>query len=126
MWLWWIQRAHMIMMEKKKYLNLFKNYLESSEKFFKNLVRKTDESWRMCIDYRILNKKTIKDKFHTLMVQELFDELHGSKLFSKLDWRFGFYQIRIKNKDIPKIVNRRRSLKFLMISFGFTNTPSTF
>jgi hypothetical protein len=126
MWLWWIQRAHMIMMEKKKYLNLFKNYLESSEKFFKNLVRKTDESWRMCIDYRILNKKTIKDKFHTLMVQELFDELHGSKFFSKLDWRFGFYQIRIKNKDIPKIVNRRRSLKFLMISFGFTNTPSTF
>ena len=116
----------MIMMEKKKYLNLFKNYLESSEKFFKNLVRKTDESWRMCIDYRILNKKTIKDKFHTLMVQELFDELHGSKFFSKLDWRFGFYQIRIKNKDIPKIVNRRRSLKFLMISFGFTNTPSTF
>jgi hypothetical protein len=126
MWLWWIQRAHMIMMEKKKYINLFKNYLESSEKFFKNLVRKTDESWRMCIDYRILNKKTIKDKFHTLMVQELFDELHGSKFFSKLDWRFGFYQIRIKNKDIPKIVNRRRSLKFLMISFGFTNTPSTF
>jgi DNA-binding transcriptional regulator PaaX len=105
MWLWWIQRAHMIMMEKKKYLNLFKNYLESSEKFFKNLVRKTDESWRMCIDYRILNKKTIKDKFHTLMVQELFDELCGSKFFSKLDLRFEFYQIRIKNKDISKIVN---------------------
>jgi len=47
----------------------------------------------MCIDYRALNKKAIKDKFHTLMVEELFDELCGSKFFSKLDLRFGFIKL---------------------------------
>ncbi|GJS19184.1 putative reverse transcriptase domain-containing protein [Tanacetum coccineum] len=91
-------------------------------------VKKKDGSFRMCFDYRELNKLTIKNRYPLPRIDDLFDQLQGSQFFSKIDLRFRYHQLRVHKDDIPKTVFRTHygHFEFTVIPFGLTNAPSIF
>ncbi|GJU20586.1 putative reverse transcriptase domain-containing protein [Tanacetum coccineum] len=91
-------------------------------------VKKKDGSFRMCIDYRELNKLTLKNRYPLLRIDDLFDQLQGSSVYSKIDLRSGYHQLRVREEDIPKMAFKTRygHYEFQVMPFCLTNAPAVF
>nr|GEY39569.1 putative reverse transcriptase domain-containing protein [Tanacetum cinerariifolium] len=91
-------------------------------------VKKKDGSFRMCIDYRELNKLTVKNRYPLSRIDDLFDQLQGSRVYSKIDLRSGYHQLRVREEDIPKTAFRTRygHYEFQAMPFGLTNASVVF
>jgi hypothetical protein len=108
-----------------------KGYIKPSKSPYGALVffvHKKDGTLRMCVDYKALNKATVKNRYPLLRIDDLFDQLSGVKMFRRINLCSGYYQIRIPEGDEEKFVCRTRygSYEFLVMPFEFTNALATF
>ena len=91
-------------------------------------VKKKDGSLRLCIDYRDLNRATVKNRYPVTRIDDLFDQMKGAVIFSMINLQSRYHQLRIKEDDIPKTAfrTRFRHYKFVVVHFGLTNVPAVF
>jgi hypothetical protein len=91
-------------------------------------IRKKDGSWRLCIDYRELNKAKIKNQYPLSIIDDLFDQMKDATMFSKIDFLSGYHQLQIKEDDIPKTASKTifRHYKLIVLPFGLRKDPGVF
>ena len=91
-------------------------------------AKKKDKTLRLCIDYRQLNRVTIKNRYPLSRIDDLFDQLRGARVYSKIDLHTGHQQLRVRDTDIPKTAFRTRygHFEFTVMPFGLTNVPTAF
>nr|GEZ16058.1 putative reverse transcriptase domain-containing protein [Tanacetum cinerariifolium] len=111
--------------KKQRKIIVVRDFIKGASMLF---VKKKDGSFRMCRDYRELNKFTVKNGYLLPKIDDIFDQLQGSQFFSKIDLRSGYHQLRVHEDDIPKTAFRTRYgyFEFIVMPFGLTNTPAVF